>query len=295
MMRRGEWWSAAVRRADGSIATIRATAPPTLPRLATVPVLRGLNALVDSLRIGLRAMAWSREQAESRASTAGERFVVGFVVVAVVTAFLWIPLLVAAPVASHLGPLAGSLTEGVVRLGLFVAYLAAISSMPGIRRTLEYHGAEHMVIAASEHAEHDGPASEARGHVDGSREPGERLNVVAARRHDVRHPRCGTDFFFLMFAMAILVFAAVGDLPLLWLGVSRLVLGPLVVGVSYEVLRWSGVRGDSAFGRWLAAPGLALQRFTTRQPDDSQIEVALSAFHALDTDNATTIPTCSTP
>lgn len=262
MMRCGENWSAAARLTDGSIVTTQAVATPTFPRLARIPVLRGINALADSLIVGLRSMSWSRrQQTESATATAGEHIVVGLVVAIVVAAFLWVPILAAAPVVERAGSLLGTAVEGLVRLGLFVLYLVMISRLPGIRRTLEYHGAEHMVVSAHEH---DTP-----------------MTIDQIRRFDVRHPRCGTDFFFLIFAVSIVVFALVGELPLGWLALSRVLLGPLVVGASYEVLRWAGVRHDSRVGRLLAAPGLGLQRFTTRQPDDAQIEVAVAALEAL--------------
>jgi uncharacterized protein YqhQ len=166
--------------------------------------------------------------------------------------------------ATTLNPLVGAgigeaVVEGVARLGLFVGYLALLSRLPGVRRTLEYHGAEHMVIAAHEH--------------------GEDRTIDSARDYSVRHPRCGTDFFLLIFVISIVVFALVGDLPAVELVLSRVVLAPVVVGVAYEALRAGGHDGD--FARVLAIPGIALQRFTTREPSDDQIAVALAALEEL--------------
>lgn len=242
---------------------------PALAPIRQIPVLRGIGALVDSIRIGMGAMRWSRSVSESatgEAVTAAvplrERAVVAGVVSGVVAAFLLVPLVVAWAVKPLVGDgLGASAVEGVARLAMFVAYLALLSRLPGIRRTLEYHGAEHMVIAAYEHAE---PPS-----------------IASARRHSPRHPRCGTDFFLLIFVLSIVAFALVGQLPAMWLVLSRVVLAPVVVGVAYEVLRAGGTSAHSGLASTLSAPGLWLQRFTTREPTDDQIEVALEALSTL--------------
>ncbi|MFN8051736.1 MAG: DUF1385 domain-containing protein [Acidimicrobiales bacterium] len=274
MIRQGNRWAAAARCADGTIATTLETSVPSLAPIRSVPLLRGIGALVDSVRIGLAAMAWSRDRsasdpARNGAATTGlarggarERLVVAGVVGAVVAIFLLAPLGAAALLRPVVGPgLGAALVEGVARLVLFVGYLAMLSRLPGVRRTLEYHGAEHMVIAAHEH--------------------GERRSIDSARDYSVRHPRCGTDFFLLIFVLSIVAFALVGHLPAAWLVVSRVALAPLVVGVAYEVLRAGGTSGHDHLAHALSAPGLALQRFTTRQPSDDQIAVALAALDVL--------------
>ncbi|MEZ5322074.1 MAG: DUF1385 domain-containing protein [Microthrixaceae bacterium] len=269
MMRRGSTWAAAARRADGSIASFRAEATPALARWRGVPVLRGTGALVDSVRIGMRAMRWSREQGTPNGSSHGgpvtsirERAVVVTVVGTVVAAFLFVPLGIATGFGRLLGgPVGIAVVEGLARLGLFVAYLAMLSRLPGVRETLEYHGAEHMVVAAYE----------AGGPVD----------VPAARNHSTRHPRCGTDFFGLIFAVSIVVFSVVGSLPAPAMVLSRVLLAPVVVGISYEVMRAAGTSAHTVSGRLFAAPGLWLQRFTTAEPTDAQVDVAIAALDAL--------------
>lgn len=273
MIRRGPRWAAAARRPDGSIATTSQVAPPALPATRAIPVLRGVGALVDSLRIGLAAMRWSREEslapsgfdiegAPEPVSPARERVVVASVVVAVLAVFLLVPLGAAALARPWAGTGWGAATvEGVARLALFVAYLAMLSRLPGVRRTLEYHGAEHMVIAAYEH--------------------GEDRTIDSARDYSVRHPRCGTDFFLLIFVISILAFAAVGHLPAAWLVLSRVLLAPVVVGIAYEVLRAGGTSDHAGLAKVLSAPGLFLQRYTTREPSDDQIAVAIAALDVL--------------
>jgi len=268
MIRQGQRWAAAARRPDGTIATVAHEAPLALAPIRGVPLLRGVGALVDSLRIGMAAMRWSREETadpEAPATPVGsvrERLVVVGVVGAVLAAFLLLPLGAAASARPYVGTGWGAaVVEGVVRLLLFVAYLAMLAMLPGIRRTLEYHGAEHMVIAAHEHFED--------------------RSIDGARDYSVRHPRCGTDFFLLIFVISIVAFAAVGHLPAGWLVVSRVLLAPVVVGVAYEVLRLGGTSSHAGLSAVLSTPGLFLQRFTTREPEDAQIAVALAALEEL--------------
>lgn len=264
MIRHGNRWAAAARERDGGIVTTVRTHQPTLGRLHGIPVVRGTGALVDSLRIGMAAMQWSREVSRDQVAppTQRERAIVFGVVSAVLACFLVIPLGVAWVVRSVADvELLVAASEGVARLGVFVAYLAVLSRLPGIRGTLEYHGAEHMVIAAHEHA---APRTRA-----------------AAREYSPRHPRCGTDFFLLIFVISILVFALLGDMGFAATVVSRVLAAPLVVGLAYEVLRGAGRHHDTRVGALLAAPGLALQRYTTRTPTDQQIDVALAALETL--------------
>lgn len=117
--------------------------------------------------------------------------------------------------------------------------------------------------------------------VIAAHEHGERRDIDSARDHSVRHPRCGTDFFLLIFVISIVAFALVGHLPAAWLVASRIALAPVVVGVAYEILRLGGTSSHDGLAAVLAAPGLFLQRFTTRQPSDAQIAVALAALDEL--------------
>lgn len=265
MIRQGSRWSAAARRPDGTIVTTIRSATPAFGPTRSVPVLRGVGALVDSVRIGLQAMRWSRGESEPdrpEVPSIRERLVVLAVVTTVLAVFLLVPLGVAAMLRPTVGAAWGAaFVEGVARLVLFVSYLALLSRLPGVRRTLEYHGAEHMVIAAYEH--HD------------------IRSVDSARDYSVRHPRCGTDFFLLIFVISIVAFALVGHLPAAALVISRVVLAPVVVGVAYELLRLGGTSEHDGVAAVLSAPGLFLQRFTTRMPDDRQIEVALAALETL--------------
>jgi len=130
--------------------------------------------------------------------------------------------------------------------------------MQEIRRVFMYHGAEHMAVHAHEH--------------------GENLDIVSVRRYSTAHPRCGTAFLLVVMFVAIVVFAFTGRDPLWWLFTSRIVLIPLIASVSYEVIRFSGFHPNSPLVQLIALPGLVLQRLTTREPDDGQIEVAIAAM-----------------
>jgi uncharacterized protein YqhQ len=150
-----------------------------------------------------------------------------------------------------------NLFEGVLRIFLFVGYIILVSRMKDIARVFMYHGAEHKTIHCYEHEEE--------------------LTVENVRKYTTRHPRCGTAFMFVVMIISILVFSLVGWGNIFMNIIFRLLLLPLVAGLSYEVIKFAG-RSDSVISKIVSAPGLALQRFTTREPDDSQIEVAIEAL-----------------
>ena len=161
--------------------------------------------------------------------------------------------------------LASNIAEGVIRLALFLGYVVLIGRMEQIRRVFMYHGAEHMTVHAQEH-----------------QEP---LEVERVRRYPTAHPRCGTAFLLTVMVVAIVVFSLVGREPLWWLISSRIVLIPVVAAMSYEAIRFTGFHTGNPVVRLVAAPSLALQALTTRQPDDDQIQVAIAAMdHVLAAD-----------
>ncbi len=282
----------AVRAPDGSI---RVRTDPWTPlyqrlRFARWPFLRGIFLLWESLRLGWSALSWSGEQAapagegshgSDRRPSAGEKAALGGTLV--VSLLLGLAIFVALPhlVTDWGGRLAGipldvegpafHVVDGVVKLAVFLGYIALIRRSRDIRRVFEYHGAEHKTIYAWEE--------------------GLPLTVEAVRSRSRFHPRCGTSFLLVVVAISILVFAAVFPLlpsigieprilrNLAQVGVKLPLLLP-VASISYEILRLSSRYYHLAPARWLAAPGLALQRLTTGEPDDAQIEVALAALHA---------------
>ena len=154
--------------------------------------------------------------------------------------------------------LVSNLVEGGLRLALLIGYIKAIGMLGEIKRVFAYHGAEHMAVHTYE--------------------AGLSLVVDNVRKFPTPHPRCGTAFLLTVVLVSILVFAFLQRPPIEWRIVSRILLVPVIAGISYEVIRFSGAHQNSAFGHFMAVPGLLLQRLTTRQPDDSQIEVAICAM-----------------
>jgi len=219
--------------------------------------------MYDMLSLGLRALNLSTRLAfpdEEQMSKGGTILTFAVSIVIAVGAFIILPLYVANAVpALRLGnSILFNLAEGAIRLALFFAYLLAISQMKDIRRVFQYHGAEHKVVYTYE-----------------ADEP---LTVENARKHTTLHPRCGTAFLMTVFVIAILVFSLAGN-PALWIKMlSRILLLPVVAGISYEALRFSGRHFDRRWVRILAQPGLWLQRLTTAEPTDDMVEVAIASL-----------------
>ncbi len=261
MVRYGERWAAAARRPDGAVVTHEEAVPAWAGRCRKVPVVRGTVALASTVALGMRALSWSRQVAEGEQQSRRSVVAATLLSVAVfVTVFALAPAAAARLATGDHDGAAFAATETLARLALFVGYVAAIGRLPGIRRTFEYHGAEHQAIAATE--------------------AGDVLDLEHVRRYSPRHARCGTDFLVLVAVVAVVVFAVVS--PRAWwaLGLSRVLLLPVVAGVAYEVLRVSDRPGVARWLRPVMAPALAVQRLTTRTPADDQIAVAITAVEA---------------
>ena len=260
MVRAGDRWAVAARRRDGGIAIHQDTVPGWTGIARRVPVGRGVLALGATVALGMRALSWSRSVADGGAP-ASRRSVITATALSVAV-FVSVFALVPAAAARLLfdGGVGFAVAEAILRLALFVGYVAAIGRLPGIRRTFEYHGAEHQAIAAHE--------------------AGDILDLAHVRPYSPRHARCGTDFLMLVAVVAVVAFALVSPSSWLVLAVSRLLLLPVVAGLAYEVLRVSDRPTVAPWLRPLMAPGLAAQRLTTRPPTDDQIEVAIAAVGA---------------
>jgi uncharacterized protein YqhQ len=256
MVRAGGRWAAAARRPDGEIVTTEEDVPAWALAGRRLPVVRGVVALAATIGLGMKALSWSRSVAEEEPTPRGSVLAAtALSIVVFVSVFALVPAAVARLVAG--GGLGFAVAEAVTRVALFVGYVWAIGRLPGIRRTFEYHGAEHKAIAAQE--------------------AGDELSVARVASYSPLHARCGTDFLVLVAVVAIAAFALVSPASWLLLAASRVLLLPVVAGVAYEVLR---VSDRPAAARWLKplmAPGLAVQRLTTRPPSDDQVEVAVVA------------------
>ena len=255
----------AVRRPNGDLMlTARPLAGVYRGKVRRIPFLRGIVILVQTLVLGIRALFESanvsleEEKQDISGLMAWGIFILslGFAI----AVFFLAPLFLTHLIDPHLGSsLVSNIVEGVIRVAMFLLYLAAINLIPDVRRVFAYHGAEHKTVNAYE-----------------DKAP---LEVAAVRNYSTAHVRCGTAFLFTVLVIAIIVFALVGH-PAMWLRVlSRIVLVPVIASIGYEITHLSARYADNPLVRILLLPGLALQAMTTRQPDDGQLEVAIHALN----------------
>ncbi len=263
MIRGQRFSSVAVRRPNGEVVLrVEPLSSFYTGRLRRVPLIRGVIVLVETLILGMRALTYSAnvalDQDGQELSKRALAFMMAIALVFGIGLFFLVPLFITRGLDSYIASsLASNAIEGVIRLLIFVAYIAVIGLMPDIRRVFAYHGAEHMTIHA--------------------REKGEPLRVEFIRKYSTAHPRCGTAFLLVVMVVAILVFVFLGRPPMEWRILSRILLVPIIAAVSYEIIRFSDAHSQNPLVKLLTAPSLALQALTTRQPDDSQIEVAIAA------------------
>jgi uncharacterized protein YqhQ len=272
MMRGVTTWSVAVRRPDGEVEV---NSEPLVPwakrhRIWRVPVIRGVVALGESMKIGFRALAISAN-AQIPEDEDGEQEEIGgwvwgltivFSLLLAVGLFFVVPVGLTSLIKDKLGsPFLFWLVEGILRTTIFIAYIAAISRMRDLRRVFEYHGAEHKTISCYEAEDELVPAR--------------------AKLYSRLHPRCGTSFLLIVMVLAIFVFAPIGLPAWYWLLASRILGIPLIAGLSYEVIKWAGKNRRKRWVRAIMWPGLMLQNLTTREPDESQLAVAIAALEAV--------------
>jgi len=265
MMRGARTWAVAVRDPDGHIEVVTHDAPTWSERWTKVPVVRGVTALAESLGLGFKALAWSAERQvpeEERISSKAMGWTMAIALIFFTAVFIVLPSLVNRGVTDVFGVsgFAYHLIEGAIRLGIFIGYLVLIAQLKDIKRVFEYHGAEHKAIAAYEN--------------------GAELTPESAQRFSTEHVRCGTNFLLTVMLVTIVVYAFVGRPSLPWLIASRIILIPVVAGLSYEVIRFAAKHMQKRWVRILMRPGLALQRLTTREPGLDQLEVAIASLRA---------------
>ena len=279
MMKNGDRYAVAVRRPDGQIEikTGEYDGIWGSKAVSRIPFLRGIFNFVDSLVLGMRTLTWSADLYEeedpgkakakkaAKAPGAGEKFATGatvaFSILLAVAIFIVLPYFISSLFSSYIRNASLlAILEGVLRIAIFLGYVAAISALKDIRRVYMYHGAEHKCINCIER--------------------GRELTVKNVRRSSRQHRRCGTSFllFVMLVSVILFMFIRVSD-PLLRLAV-RLLLIPVIAGISYEIIRLAG-RYDNFLVRLISAPGMLLQRMTTREPDDAMIEVAIASVEAV--------------
>ncbi len=267
MMRGSQAMAVAVRDPSGKIIIHTETLNEALYRgpLGRLPLLRGLTMLWDALGLGFRGLMFSANVAagpeEDTPAFEGPTAwgTMGIALALGVGLFFLLPKLLAFLVEQIFSSsLIGLLIEGAIRLALFVGYVWAIGHIPDIQRVFAYHGAEHKTINAYE--------------------AGAPMTVDGVRPFSTAHTRCGTAFLLTLVVFSILVFAPLANLPLGWGLVARLLLIPVLAMLAYEFIRFSAKHSGWAWVRAMATPNLALQKLTTREPDDGMIEVAIAAL-----------------
>jgi uncharacterized protein YqhQ len=269
MMRAPRSVAIAVRRPSGEIVVKKDLVVPLGERFPVVklPIVRGAVALFSSLITGIKALNFSANEALAEEEEKEELtpFAMGGTMALAfgggILLFFIFPLYLTKLMIPVIGTsnLVFNIVDGIIRMAVFLLYIWTISRMKDIQRVFQYHGAEHKSIFAFE--------------------AGEALTVENVRKYSCLHPRCGTSFLLIVMLVSIVIFSCIPKLwPFYFKAGSRIVLLPLIAGVSYEFLKWSAKNDQSTLVRLIIAPGLALQRLTTREPDDSQIEVAIRSM-----------------
>lgn len=282
MMKNGDSYATAVRKPDGEIEVKKEhyVSMTEKVKFFALPFVRGVFSFADSMILGMRTLTFSAsffEDDEDAEPSRVEKFLdrmfgekveaflmtaaMVFSVIAGIAIFMILPLLIAGVFKRFIpSETAMAFLEGVIRIAIFIAYIKLISRMEDIRRTFMYHGAEHKCINCIEH--------------------GMPLNVENVRKSSKEHKRCGTSFLLIVMVISILFFMVV-RVDTVWLRIlSRIVLIPVIAGVSYEILRLAG-RSNSKFMDMVSRPGMWMQGLTTKEPDDSMIEVAIAAVDAV--------------
>jgi len=267
MIRGREGVAISMRQPNGELNTVRQPLASIYKgRLREMPLIRGIIALVETLVLGTQSLLHSVQVAT--AEEVGEKIPTavlwGTVAVSLalgVALFFMVPLfatryLIDPYIDSNL---LRNIFEGLIRIGIFIAYIKLIGLIPDIKRVFAYHGAEHKVVNAYE--------------------AGVPLDVESVKNYSTAHARCGTAFLFIVLIVAIFVFALVGQ-PTLWIRIlSRIALIPVIAVISYEIMKFGANHAENPIVRVLLSPGLMLQAMTTREPDDSQLEAAIAALN----------------
>jgi uncharacterized protein YqhQ len=272
MMRGVSTWAVAVRKPTGDVEvkTFPLVSWLKRHRALRLPVIRGMVALVESLRIGFSALNISANAQlppgeDGKEEELGGGAWMGTVIVAIglaVGLFFLLPVGITSTFKSELpNSVVFVIVEKAIRITIFLGYLFLISRLKDLRRVFEYHGAEHKTIACYE--------------------AGRELTPENARRYSRLHPRCGTSFLLIVMIVAFFVFVPLGTPAWYWLFASRVLGIPLVAGLAFEVIKWFGRNRRKRWARALMWPGLQLQRLTTREPDLEQLAVAIAALQAV--------------
>ena len=270
MIRGSKHLSVSVRKPDGDIESKTTVINQLFTgSIKKIPFIRGSLLLLETMFLGIKSLIYSANisagEEEEEIGNLGIAVSLSISLAFTILVFFILPLVVVeildetilsaeTPVISFIS----NMIEGIIRLCFFVLYIWLIGFMPDIKRVFQYHGAEHMTVKAYE-----------------ANLP---LNITNIRQFSTAHPRCGTAFLLLVMIISVITFAFLGR-PDLWLRISsRIFLIPLIAGIAYEILRFTGKHSNNIFVKCLITPNMALQRLTTKQPEDDQIEIAIDAM-----------------
>jgi uncharacterized protein YqhQ len=266
MMKSKDRYSVAIRGKDGKI---NVKSEPFVSftsksRILKLPFIRGIIILIETLILGLKVLSYSANQAAKEEDEELSRFSLAITIILSIAIgialFVALPLFLTKIVSESEGVLF-NIIDGIFRLLIFLAYITAISLFKDIRRVFQYHGAEHMAVNC----------------YDAKK----KLTIENARKYTTLHPRCGTAFLIIVLIISIFVFSLIVT-PSFWIKfASRVILIPVIAGISYELLKLTDKYRKSRLVWLVSSPGLAVQKITTRKPDDSQIEVAIAALNEL--------------
>lgn len=267
MMRSKNFWTLAVRRLDKSIS-VRLYRDVSIVKKypwLNLALARGAGVMVENLSLGFRALSYSINEAFGEEVNFSRREMiisVSLAILFVVGIFFVLPTLIGRSFANIVSnSIVYNILEGLVRIALFLIYLFSVSWLKDVRRLFQYHGAEHKTIHAYE--------------------SGEELTPENVEKYSRLHIRCGTNFLLIVMVVAIFVFSLLGKTPILWRVVSRIVLIPVIAGISYELIRLAGKFSKYKIVNIIFYPGLLLQKITTKEPDRLQLEVAISSLKKL--------------
>ncbi len=270
MMRGQKAYAVAMRAPDGRIIVhTEKLANVYRSKITKIPFLRGVILLWDALGLGMRALALSantQSGEDEKLEGAPLYLTLSLALALGIGLFFLLPAGIGGWVEHALAQTTsalwiGNLLEGVIRLLILIGYLWLIGFLPDVKRVFMYHGAEHKTINAYE--------------------AGAELTPETVAQYPIEHPRCGTAFLLTLVLLSILVFAALGPLPILWRLATRILFIPVLAGIAVEYIRWTANHLKNPIVRWMIKPNLALQRLTTRDPDHSMLEVAIESFQSM--------------
>ena len=265
MMRGKNFWSLAVRRPDKtiSIKLFKNSSLTVNSKFLGLPFIRGVVNLIESMALGFRALSYSVSESTEEDIQFSKKEMTIAIIIAVIFAvgiFFILPTLIGRSFSNYFpNTIVYNLMEGLVRILLFLGYILIVSQLKDIKRVFQYHGAEHKTIQAYEN--------------------GEKIIVENVRKYTTLHVRCGTSFLMIVMVVAIFVFALLGRPPFFLRILYRVLLIPVISGISYELIKLAGKYSKYKIVNIIFYPGLLLQKITTREPDDAQIEIAISSFN----------------